>query len=146
MELFTQMESRAVEYLSAMGERFLWPKSDWVSRFDESGLTGHELISDEEAMEFIFIRTQVVEKLLAMLLGEISECSPEVTEGHYLAADLLQHACSAAVWKYNLKITPALDDFMREFDRLDTSFERDRFRVQAVAILDGLKKQGMAKN
>lgn len=46
----------------------------------------------------------------------------------------IQDIGSMAMWKYNIKVDNDLEDFIRDFDRLDVEFERKRLYLKIHVV------------
>ena len=73
-----------------------------------------------------------LEKIISELYSEMRGRRFEQCEDIFEALAFIQEILAAALWKYNLCVNPSVEDFARDFDRIDTLAERQRIYMMAT--------------
>lgn len=71
--------------------------------------------------------------LFERLSADMKGLERERSEDILIGLEFVQHSGATALWKFNLELRAELEDFVRDFDRLDVSEERDRLYLLAQA-------------
>ena len=83
----------------------------------------------EEDLFLLFFNEEclfVLDELYEYLMNQMSNKNYEDCFDVIEALEFIQFICAKAMWKYHLKINETLEDFTRDFDRLDLVSEKIR--------------------
>jgi hypothetical protein len=73
----------------------------------------------------------LIERIFDSEVGAMISIPYDQCSAHLEALEFIQEIASTAMWKFGTSIPSALEDFAREFDRLDVEEERHRLYLLA---------------
>jgi hypothetical protein len=112
-------------------------KIDWMEQYlgydGRGALSSDDMKNEPSAYEAIFSEENrpKLEQLYLELLHEMSGISYGQCENVLEALAFLQEASATALWKYHQNVGMMIEEFVRDFDRLDVPSERVRLYEKA---------------
>jgi hypothetical protein len=112
-------------------------KIDWMEQYlgydGKAVLSSDDLMNEPSAYEAIFSEENrpKLERLYLKLLHEMSGISYGQCGDVLEALIFLQEASATALWRYHQNVGVAIEEFVRDFDRLDVPSERVRLYEKA---------------
>jgi hypothetical protein len=112
-------------------------RSKWIERLvnfdDATSISSDDERNVADLYERLFRDNEApqIEMLYFKLLNEMKGNSYDACSDVLGALVFLQHILAVALWRYRMNVCQALEEFTREFDRLDVPSERIRLYTRA---------------